>query len=262
MRLAGTGKRVLSISSQVVFGPVGNSASVPGLQRAGHEVLAVPTVVWPHHPGFGAPQGCEVPGEQLAVMLDGLTRAGALDRLDGLLSGYFRTSGQIDAVVALKKKHHPGLYLCDPVIGDDGPGMYVDEAVAVAIRDKLLPLADIAMPNRFELEWLSGLEVKDVEGAVRAMRRLPCKRVVVTSVPHGTGRMAAVSCSTGRVNVVDTQRRAVVPHGTGDLLAGLVLAALLSGCSLIAAVREATLILEKTLDQSNDETLNLAGLWQ
>ncbi len=47
--------------------------------------------------------------------------------------------------------------LCDPVIGDHG-GLYVPEAVATAIRDRLMPLATLATPNRFELAWLTGTE--------------------------------------------------------------------------------------------------------
>ena len=45
--------RILSISSQVAYGPVGNSAAVPALQAMGHEVLAIPTVMLSNHPGHG-----------------------------------------------------------------------------------------------------------------------------------------------------------------------------------------------------------------
>nr|WP_234827464.1 bifunctional hydroxymethylpyrimidine kinase/phosphomethylpyrimidine kinase [Sinorhizobium meliloti] len=43
-------------------------------------------------------------------------------------------------------------YLCDPVVG---PGLYVPEAIAGVMRDQLLPMADIATPNPFELSWLT-----------------------------------------------------------------------------------------------------------
>ena len=46
-------RQVLSISSQVAYGPVGNSASVPALQAAGFTVSQVPTIILSNHPGLG-----------------------------------------------------------------------------------------------------------------------------------------------------------------------------------------------------------------
>ena len=45
--------------------------------------------------------------------------------------------------------------LVDPVLGDAGR-LYVAQETAEAIRDRLIPLADIATPNLFELGWLTG----------------------------------------------------------------------------------------------------------
>ena len=46
--------RILAISSQVVRGHVGLSAIVPALQRLGHEVLPIPTIILSNHPGHPA----------------------------------------------------------------------------------------------------------------------------------------------------------------------------------------------------------------
>ncbi len=48
-----------------------------------------------------------------------------------------------------------------PIIGDEPAGIYVDEAAASAVRDQLVPLADIVTPNAFELGWLSGRAISD-----------------------------------------------------------------------------------------------------
>src|SRR5687768_930784 len=47
--------RVLAISSQVVYGPVGSSAAVPAMRRLGLDVLELPSVLLSNHPGHGAP---------------------------------------------------------------------------------------------------------------------------------------------------------------------------------------------------------------
>ncbi|HYM98252.1 MAG TPA: pyridoxal kinase, partial [Aestuariivirgaceae bacterium] len=62
-------KTVLSISSQVAFGPVGNSAAVPAMEALGMTVYAVPTTVLSHHPGHAKPAGVQIPAAVLASML-------------------------------------------------------------------------------------------------------------------------------------------------------------------------------------------------
>ena len=37
------------------------------------------------------------------------------------------------------------------MIGDDEPGVFVSASVAEAIAERLAPLADVIVPNRFEL---------------------------------------------------------------------------------------------------------------
>ena len=44
---------VLSISSHVARGSIGNRAMVFALESLGFTVIAVPTVLLPHHPGHG-----------------------------------------------------------------------------------------------------------------------------------------------------------------------------------------------------------------
>ncbi|HHI82774.1 MAG TPA: pyridoxal kinase [Rhizobiales bacterium] len=253
-------KKILSISSQVVCGPVGNSAATPALQRTGLEVLAIPTVVWSNHPGHGVPAGCEIPGETMTAMLDALFDIGALDGLDAMMTGYFRSAGQIDAALMARRQAGPGLYLCDPVIGDDDTGIYVSNEVAAAIRDKLLPAADIAMPNRFELAWLTGREVTNAASAVKAARMLACPLVIATSVPEGNNRLATVCITADNVFSITAARRKAVPHGTGDLLAGLFMAGLLTGDEATTALKHAVNGLEKVLDASHGGGLDLTGL--
>ena len=71
--------RILAISSQVAYGPVGNSAAVPALQAAGDEVIAVPTIILSNHPGLGKPVGLRIPAPDVAGILGALDNLGVLD---------------------------------------------------------------------------------------------------------------------------------------------------------------------------------------
>ena len=62
------------------------------------------------------------------------------------------------------------IYCCDPVIGDVEEGVYVREGIEEFLRDHALPQADIATPNRFELERLTGIDCSSLADAKRGRR--------------------------------------------------------------------------------------------
>jgi pyridoxine kinase len=220
--------RILSVSSQVAFGPVGNTAAVPALQAKGHEVMAVPTIMLSNHPGHGKPAGFRTAPEDLGRILDALAALGALDDCDAVLTGYFAAPEQIDVVeaaLARMKVKRPDLFvLVDPVMGD-GAALYVPEAVAQALRGKLVPLATCLTPNRFELEWLSGLPVTGAQSAMDAAQSLARPEVLATSIPAGDEELATLLITPDATQRHVARKLAHVPHGTGDFLSGLYLAA-------------------------------------
>jgi pyridoxine kinase len=231
--------RVLAISSQVAFGPVGNSASVPALNAAGIEVIALPTIMLSNQPALGTPSGLRVPAETLGAMLDKLEALGALENLSAILTGYFADAEQVITVAKIIARLKPALYLCDPVIGDDPKGLYVPEAVAQAIRDHLVPLATIITPNRFEREWL--MTKKGITAHIPER--------ITTSLPQGATLVTELVAA-GQTYRHATLRQKQVPHGTGDLFSGLYLAARVQGQMPQAAFEDAMMRLEKVIDLS------------
>lgn len=216
--------RILAISSQVAYGPVGNTAAVPALQAKGHEVLAVPTIILANHAGIAKPVGFRTTPADLATILD---RIASLTAIDAVMTGYFAAVEQVieaARVIAGLSLANPGLYvLVDPVIGDD-TSLYVPEPVAAAIRDRLLPLATCATPNRFELEWLTGHKAGSIADAITAARALAIAEVVATSIPAADGQLATLIVTAEAHGEQLRPRVLHVPSGTGDFLAGCYLA--------------------------------------
>jgi pyridoxine kinase len=227
--------RVLAISSYVSFGSVGLASIVPALHWLGHEVIAVPTVVLSNHPGYPSFAGERVPAQQIARMVEALEENGWLGETAGVLSGYLPTPAHVAetraAVERVRAANAGAIFLCDPIFGDDGEGLYLPEAAATALRDELLPLASIATPNRFELAWLAGLPVGDAQEARQAASALGVPGVLATSIPDSDNRLANVLVSGNDAAVCYVRRRASAPHGTGDLLAGMYLGNRLNGHS-------------------------------
>lgn len=250
---------VIVISSHVVRGTVGNRAAVFALETLGHRVWAVPTVILPWHPGHGratriVPQGLD------ALMAD-LAGAPWLGEVGAVLSGYLGEAGQAAAVAdlvrAVKARNPGATYICDPVIGD-AAGLYVPEATAAAIRDTLLPLADIATPNRFELEWLTGGKAADLTALARlAADAGPARMLVTSAYPMLAGGTGNLLITPTQALMAEHRMVERPPNGVGDLTAALFLARILGGVadekallSTTAAVFE---VLARTVKRGGDE---------
>lgn len=241
--------RVLAISSQVARGAIGLSAVVPALQALGHDVIALPAILLSNHPGHSRFAGERVSPDLLRRMLDALEANAWLGGIDAVLTGYLPSAEHVavaaDAIArvrAAETASRRALYLCDPVIGDWPKGIYIDPSAAAAIRDKLVPIADILTPNVFELGWLTGHDVVDLATTITAAAASRAPTVVATSVPMSAGAaLANVAVGPDRTAAwTSVPRRARVANGTGDLFAALLLGHRLRGCRLHEAVARAT----------------------
>lgn len=221
---------VLSIQSWVACGMVGNGAAVFALQRLGIEAWSLNTVMFSNHTGYGKWRGSAVPAGEIAGLFEGMAELDALPRCDAVLSGYLGEPAVgpvlLDIVARIKGANPGALYCCDPVMGDVGPGWYVRAGVPEFYRDHALPAADIATPNRFELEWLTGRPIGTLAEAAAAAAAL-CRRgpriVLVTSLEPGPGRLAVLAAAPDGVWAVETPRLAVEATGCGDAMAALFL---------------------------------------
>ena len=266
---------ILSLQSAVAYGHVGNSAAVFPMQRLGWEVWPVNTVQFSNHPGYGAHAGQAFTGDQVRAVVDGVAARGALPGCRAVLSGYLGSAGVGEAVlhaVAAVRRANPGaLYCCDPVIGDAGPGIYVEAAIPALLRHRCLPQADIATPNQFELGQLTGLPVATLEDARRAASALratmqPGAAVLVTSLladstPADSLDLLALDGEAGwRLR---TPRLALAANGAGDTVAALFLVHRLRTGSTRAALEAAASatygLLRRTLEAGSRELLTVAA---
>jgi len=254
---------ILSIQSEVVYGHVGQGAARFALQRLGHEVWALPTVLYSNHAGYPHVQGEAIAAGLLTRLLDGLAANGRLAKCDAVLSGYLGNAEQgevvADAVLRVKRANPRSLYCLDPVLGDNGRA-YAKPGVAEAIARHLLPLADIVTPNCFELVQLSALPVRNRSDAKIAARRLGRPLVLVTSVPDGAERIGVLAVSGSEAWFVSTPLLQNVPHGAGDLFAALFLAEHQLGSKLVDPVRRTVGRVFRILAAScNEEELRLVS---
>jgi pyridoxine kinase len=264
-------KQVVSIQSFVASGRVGNRAAAFVLERLGVEVVEVPTVVLAHHPGHGGPAGWSVGAAEVQGLLRGLAASGRLRPLDAVLTGYLGDAGIGEAVLAfladLRAAGLRPLWLCDPVMGDDGRGFFVRAGLPELFRDRLVPAADVVTPNRFELEWLTGLSIRNRAEALRAARELHTRgpRVVVaTSLPASSpDRLGVLWSEQHAAFWIETPRLTCPTAGAGDLFAARLLVELLNESppaqALARTVAACFAVLTQTARMAADELALIAA---
>lgn len=265
---------VLSLQSSVVQGHVGNSAALLPLQALGQEVWAVNTVVLSNHPGRGSFRGRTTPPIEAAALVDGLEAQGLFPTCEAILSGYLGDPGMgatvAQAVAAVRRHRLPGLYLCDPVMGDadlaQGAGLYVRPELPDVFRDTLVPLADIVTPNRFELGILTGgqpsnlRETKAAATNLRGRMAANGPRIVCVTSYDGADVPAdsidtLLFCDDGTFSVRQP-RLARRFDGAGDVFAALFLGYYLRTLNPVTAVERATATMVPVLAMTEERGLH------
>lgn len=237
---------IISIQSQVVMGHVGNSAAVFPMLAAGLDVAPVPTVIFSNTPDYPSLRGRAMPADFFADLLTGVWERGLPERAAYIVTGYIGSveiAMQTAEFIRRAKATNPNLiYLCDPVMGDEAPGLYVPEAIADVLKHALLPQADIASPNPFEIAYLTGqpiTELADLPRAFADLRMAPGAQLIATGCQlreTAPDMLETVILGPDGVSRHPTPRLAVSMAGTGDLFLGLITAALGRGHKLTQAV--------------------------
>uniref|UniRef100_A0A669EXB3 Pyridoxal kinase n=1 Tax=Oreochromis niloticus TaxID=8128 RepID=A0A669EXB3_ORENI len=234
--------RVLSIQSHVVRGYVGNKSATFPLQVLGFEVDSINSVQFSNHTGYAHWKGQVLTAEELNVLYEGI-KLNNVNHYDYILTGYSRDISFLETVVDIikeLKKANPSLvYVCDPVMGDQG-AMYVPENLLPVYKNKVVPLADILTPNQFEAELLTGRKINTEEDAIEVMdllHKMGPETVVLTStdLPSKQGDQFLVALGSQKIKkpdgtntdqkiCMDIPKVDAVFVGTGDLFAAMMLA--------------------------------------
>eukprot|EP00092_Neocalanus_flemingeri_P079825 GFUD01099485.1.p1 GENE.GFUD01099485.1~~GFUD01099485.1.p1 ORF type:complete len:306 (-),score=106.06 GFUD01099485.1:190-1107(-) len=245
--------RVLSVQSHVVSGYVGNKSATFPLQLLGFEVDTINSVQFSNHTGYPAGvRGQVLDDTQLQQLVDGLD-ANHINQYSHIINGYIGSKSfltKLGEVVKHLKSINPDLvYVCDPVMGDTGPGLYVPKELLPVYQEVILPLADVCLPNQFEAELLTNKKIESEEDAIAVMDILHSKgvsTVILSSTELGSDTHLVCLAShtrSGQKTVVKVliPKFAAAFVGTGDLFTAL------STAWLARTGGELKLALEKTL---------------
>lgn len=95
-------------------------------------------------------------------------------------------------VKTLREVNADLIYVCDPVLGDDGK-LYLPSEMVELYKTDVLHLATVITPNQFEAEQLAGRDVKTEQEALQACQFLLQQgpKTVVGFLLHPTAKILA-----------------------------------------------------------------------
>ncbi len=165
--------------------------------------------------------------------------------------GYLPKPAHVDTV-ANALADFKGIVLLDPVIGDYKKGLFISEETARAIRDRLLPLAQIVTPNRFEAEVLIGAGGDDMSEHkyLNGIFDLGPEAVIITSFsrdPEKHRMTSLFSNGYSYYRIVGPYFPRYPAHGIGDVFAAAVSAFVCLGGSPFAATLLATALASRAV---------------
>jgi pyridoxine kinase len=220
---------ILTISSQVLYGHVGNSVADFTLKRLGHPVIAVPTVVLSNHKGYSDAVGEIFGPDLLRDFFSALERRGALETISAVQTGFMATVGQAQNIfdfLAELRSSKPDLpIIIDPVMGDKGR-LYVDPALVTVFRERAPSLASLITPNVFEAQTLIDRAEAQIDSLAGGLEQSGFQNGLITSaetlLPPSPNRAILGFEPSGHSIVhhegLSFQRE---PNGVGDFVAAL-----------------------------------------
>ena len=156
-------------------------------------------------------------------------------------TGALGSAALVDAVATALAARPLGALVVDPVLVSKHGHALAGADVAQALRQRLVPLADVVTPNRFEAEALTGIAVIDRSSAALAARALQAAgadAAVVKDVPGLAGDLL-VACDGAEVEFPAPRLATPHRHGSGCTFSAAIAARLAHGDTVAAAVAAA-----------------------
>jgi pyridoxine kinase len=239
--------RVAAVHDLCGYGKCSLGVAIPVLSAAGCDVCPVPTGLFSSHtafPGFYMHDTTNI----LQDYIDAWKGIGV--EIDAVYSGFLGAPEQVDLIRELYAMYPNALRVVDPVMADHGKVYPTYTPELCAAMAELAAGADILTPNLTEAaiilgepigdDW-GGTDISDEEAhrIVAALVAKGAKHVVLKGIQREGENVirnfvGGVDCETYELS---NEYLPYMLHGTGDVYASCLLAAIMAGRTLDEAVR-------------------------
>lgn len=233
--------RVAAVHDMCGYGKCSLTVAIPVLSAGGCDVCPVPTALFSAHtkyPVFTMHDTTQI----LDGYLDAWQKEGV--ELDGVYSGFLGAPEQVAVIQRLYREHPGALRIVDPVMGDGGQMYPTYTPELCAAMGGLADGADVLTPNLTEASILTGIayQGQDLDDAqvmayVDALLALGAKHVVLKGIDRGDGKLRnyVADRDADGIACVAHEKLPYMLHGTGDLYASALTAAIYAGKGFVDA---------------------------
>lgn len=244
---------VLTIAGSDSSGGAGIEADIKTISALGAFATAAITAVTAQNTtGVAAIQGIEpeIVGKQIDAVFDDM-------RPDAVKIGMLHSREIIETVAKRLSFYKPAHVVLDPVMNSTSGNRLINENAIIALKQKLFPLASLVTPNKFETEFLSGIDSAENGFVQKSANEIMNIGACAVLIKGGHFSDSSVTDYLYDANgkewqfpgtYIDTANT----HGTGCTLSSAIATRLAFGDSLPDAVKNAKIYLQNALLHGKD----------
>lgn len=254
-------KKIAVVNDISGFGRCSMTAALPVISALGVEACPLPTGILSNQTGYPS-FFCDDFTDRLAPYIAQWKQLNV--HFDGILTGFLVSAQQAEQIIEFIKefKTKDTLYICDPVMADDGKlyGTYTHELCEK--MTELSKMADIITPNLTELCILSGTDYAEIhekegqkdylsviEQIAKSLLNERLQTVVVTGITNGD-TIVNIAVTADSTTEEVSKRFGGSYSGTGDLFSAVLAGSLVKGEHADVAVKRAVHFLECAIEDS------------
>ena len=250
--------RIAAVHDLCGYGKCSLGVAIPVLSAGGNDVCPVPTGLFSNHTAFPTWHMHDT-----TEMLDGSLQAWKevnID-IDAIYSGFLGAPEQCDSIRQLWNDYPNALRVVDPAMADHGKVYPTYTPELCQAMAGLASGCDVLTPNLTEAaiilgeEW-HGQNISEDEARriIEALLEKGAKNVILKGIDRGDGIIR--NYVQGEQNEFAETRNELLPymlHGTGDLYASCLLAAIMAGKTLLDAAQFASDFVAEAMVLTNEQ---------
>ena len=250
--------RIAAVHDLCGYGKCSLGVAIPVLSAGGNDVCPVPTGLFSNHTAFPTWHMHDT-----TEMLDSYLQAWKdvnID-IDAIYSGFLGAPEQCDSIRQLWNDYPNALRVVDPAMADHGKVYPTYTPELCQAMAGLVSGCDVLTPNLTEAaiilgeEW-HGQNISEDEARriIEALLEKGAKNVILKGIDRGDGIIR--NYVQGEQNEFAETRNELLPymlHGTGDLYASCLLAAIMAGKTLLDAAQFASDFVAEAMVLTNEQ---------
>jgi hydroxymethylpyrimidine/phosphomethylpyrimidine kinase len=157
----------------------------------------------------------------------------------------------VEVVIFSIKKNKIGNLVVDPVMTAQADGSWLVQKDSIIWLKKLISLATIVTPNRFEAEQLTGIKIKssgDAKRSAKELRKLGSNGVIIKGIGRGK-KVIDLLYADGKFETYSKEKLNVGTHGGGCSFSSSLAANLAKGLNIKQAFENSERFIEKAISR-------------